>query len=103
MRDGDSTLRRSASPAPALLPPPAPRPRPWPCPRPRCRLTFSACMRTGQGDGLVVHDAGAYCMCMASTYNLKLRPPEYWTEDGKLRKIRHAETLEDHVKHFQGL
>jgi diaminopimelate decarboxylase len=24
------------------------------------------------GDGLVVHDAGAYCMAMASTYNLKV-------------------------------
>lgn len=31
-----------------------------------------------QGTGLVVHDAGAYCMSMASTYNLKMRPPEYW-------------------------
>ena len=30
-----------------------------------------------QGAGLVVHDAGAYCMSMASTYNLKMRPPEY--------------------------
>lgn len=26
-----------------------------------------------KGDGLVVHDAGAYCMAMASTYNLKAR------------------------------
>ena len=33
-----------------------------------------------QGAGLVVHDAGAYCMSMASTYNLKMRPPEYWVE-----------------------
>jgi len=33
---------------------------------------------TLQGAGLVVHDAGAYCMSMASTYNLKMRPPEYW-------------------------
>jgi Pyridoxal-dependent decarboxylase, C-terminal sheet domain len=24
------------------------------------------------GDGLVVHDAGAYCMAMASTYNLQV-------------------------------
>ena len=31
-----------------------------------------------QGSGLVVHDAGAYCMSMASTYNLKISPPEYW-------------------------
>ncbi|KAI8028052.1 hypothetical protein LOK49_LG02G03699 [Camellia lanceoleosa] len=34
-----------------------------------------------QGAGLVVHDAGAYCMSMASTYNLKMRPPEYWVEE----------------------
>ncbi len=26
------------------------------------------------GDGLVVHDAGAYCMAMASTYNLQVWP-----------------------------
>lgn len=25
-----------------------------------------------------MHDAGAYCMAMASTYNLRMRPPEYW-------------------------
>jgi diaminopimelate decarboxylase len=55
------------------------------------------------GDGLVVHDAGAYCMAMASTYNLKMRPSEWWVEDGQLRKIRHQETLEDHIKLFEGL
>ncbi|KAF4361890.1 hypothetical protein G4B88_009262 [Cannabis sativa] len=54
-----------------------------------------------QGAGLVVHDAGAYCMSMASTYNLKMRPPEYWVEDdGSLAKIRHGETFEDHVRFF---
>lgn len=40
------------------------------------------------GDGLVVHDAGAYCMAMASTYNLKMRPAEYWVADGHLKQIR---------------
>ncbi|KAF8410563.1 hypothetical protein HHK36_003094 [Tetracentron sinense] len=34
-----------------------------------------------KGAGLVVHDAGAYCMSMASTYNLKMRPPEYWVRN----------------------
>lgn len=34
------------------------------------------------GAGLVVHDAGAYCMAMASTYNLKMRPAEYWVAGG---------------------
>ncbi|KAL0709383.1 hypothetical protein Bca4012_016361 [Brassica carinata] len=57
-----------------------------------------------KGAGLVVHDAGAYCMSMASTYNLKMRPPEYWVEDdGSITKIRHAETFEDHLRFFEGL
>ncbi|XP_065868261.1 diaminopimelate decarboxylase 2, chloroplastic-like [Euphorbia lathyris] len=57
-----------------------------------------------KGAGLVVHDAGAYCMSMASTYNLKMRPPEYWVEeDGSIVKIRHGETFEDHVRFFEGL
>ena len=55
------------------------------------------------GDGLVVHDAGAYCMAMASTYNLKMRPPEYWVADGKLALIRRGETLDDHLALFEGL
>ncbi|CAK9153686.1 unnamed protein product [Ilex paraguariensis] len=56
------------------------------------------------GTGLVVHDAGAYCMSMASTYNLKMRPPEYWVEeDGSISKIRHGETFEDHLRFFEGL
>ncbi|XP_028797985.1 diaminopimelate decarboxylase 2, chloroplastic-like [Neltuma alba] len=54
--------------------------------------------------GLVVHDAGAYCMSMASTYNLKMRPPEYWVDDdGTVAKIRHGETFEDHLRFFEGL
>ncbi|GFP96539.1 diaminopimelate decarboxylase 1 chloroplastic [Phtheirospermum japonicum] len=57
-----------------------------------------------KGDGLVVHDAGAYCMSMASTYNLKMRPPEYWVEDdGSVSKIRHGETFQDHLRFFEGL
>ena len=59
----------------------------------------------GAGDGLVVHDAGAYCMAMASTYNLKMRPAEYWVDDsdGQLRQIRRGETFEDHMRLFEGL
>ncbi|KAL3538990.1 hypothetical protein ACH5RR_002356 [Cinchona calisaya] len=57
-----------------------------------------------RGAGLVVHDAGAYCMSMASTYNLKMRPPEYWVEDdGSVSKIRHGETFEDHLRFFKDL
>ncbi|RZC83450.1 hypothetical protein C5167_046239 [Papaver somniferum] len=57
-----------------------------------------------KGTGLVVHDAGAYCMSMSSTYNLKMRPPEYWVEeDGSLVKIRHGETFDDHLRFFECL
>ncbi|KAL0386948.1 UNVERIFIED_CONTAM: Diaminopimelate decarboxylase 1, chloroplastic [Sesamum radiatum] len=57
-----------------------------------------------KGAGLVVHDAGAYCMSMASTYNLKMRPPEYWIDDdGSVSKIRHSETFDDHLVFFEGL
>jgi diaminopimelate decarboxylase len=51
------------------------------------------------GDGLIVMDAGAYCMSMASNYNMKLAPAEWWVEDGqKLTKIRRGVTLEDHFR-----
>lgn len=57
-----------------------------------------------EGAGLVVHDAGAYCMSMSSTYNLKMRPAEYWVEkDGSVKKIRKAESFEDHLRYFEGL
>ncbi|OAE18565.1 hypothetical protein AXG93_1923s1210 [Marchantia polymorpha subsp. ruderalis] len=57
-----------------------------------------------EGSWLVVHDAGAYCMAMASTYNLRMRPAEYWVkEDGSTAKIRHAETLDDHYRYFENL
>lgn len=42
-------------------------------------------------------------MAMASTYNLKMRPAEYWVEGSTLRQIRRAETLDDHLKLFEGL
>lgn len=47
--------------------------------------------------------AGAYCMAMASTYNLKMRPGEYWVADGQLKCIRRGETFEDHLSLFEGL
>ena len=59
--------------------------------------------RPAAGAGLVVHDAGAYCMAMASTYNLQMRPPEYWVAGGKLALIRRGESLADHLKLFEGL
>lgn len=56
-----------------------------------------------KGAGIVVMDAGAYCMSMASSYNLQMPPAEYWVEDGSLRKIRLAQTLQTHLKAFADL
>nr|ABR16854.1 unknown [Picea sitchensis] len=43
-------------------------------------------------------------MSMASCYNLKSRPPEYWVaDDGSVKKIRHVEMFEDHLRSFKGL
>ncbi|KDD76370.1 pyridoxal binding domain of pyridoxal-dependent decarboxylase [Helicosporidium sp. ATCC 50920] len=53
------------------------------------------------GDVLAVLDAGAYCMAMASTYNMKLRPAEYWvTLRGTLERIRRAETMQDVLRMY---
>ena len=76
-----------------MLPPVPPA-----CPTRRLLRTPAA------GDGLIVMDAGAYCMSMASNYNLKLAPPEWWVEGGsQLRQIRRAVTLDDHMRVFEGL
>ncbi len=37
-----------------------------------CLLALIVITTAAAGAGLVVHDAGAYCMAMASTYNLKV-------------------------------
>lgn len=52
------------------------------------------------GDGLAVLDSGAYCMAMASNYNLRMRPQEIWVEDGNIKTIRRAETLDDYLRLF---
>lgn len=46
---------------------------------------------------------GAYCMAMASSYNLQMRPAEVWVADGSLHLIRHAESLHDHLRLFDDL
>lgn len=49
-----------------------------------------------EGDGLIVHDAGAYGFAMASTYNSRPLPAEVLIQsDGQVRLIRPAQTLED--------
>lgn len=52
-----------------------------------------------KGDGLIVMDAGAYCMSMCSNYNMKLAPSEWWVQGGdQLEQIRRGVTLEDHMR-----
>ena len=49
------------------------------------------------GDLLVIHTAGAHGHCMGYNYNGKLRSAELLLqEDGTVRQIRRAQTLEDY-------
>jgi diaminopimelate decarboxylase len=48
-----------------------------------------------EGAGLAVYDAGAYCMAMASNYNLKVKPVEVLVDGGDWKVIRRAETFDD--------
>ncbi|CFX26408.1 Diaminopimelate decarboxylase, LysA [Syntrophomonas zehnderi OL-4] len=49
-----------------------------------------------EGDGLIVHDAGAYGFAMASNYNSRPLPAEVLIQkDGKIRIIRKAQSLKD--------
>lgn len=52
------------------------------------------------GAGIVVHDAGAYGLVMASQYNLQMPPAEYWVADGGMHVIRRASTLQDFTMLF---
>ncbi|MEX1229466.1 MAG: diaminopimelate decarboxylase [Planctomycetaceae bacterium] len=51
------------------------------------------------GDLLVIHDAGAHGHSMGFQYNAKLRSAELlWREDGSIKVIRRAETMEDYFR-----
>ena len=49
------------------------------------------------GDLLVIPAAGAYCLSMASNYNLALRPPAVLVGNGNCRPIRRRERYDDLV------
>lgn len=48
-----------------------------------------------KGDILMIHNAGAYGMSMASNYNCKPRPAEVVIHQGKPHLVRKRETIED--------
>lgn len=50
---------------------------------------------TGPGDLLAVPMAGAYCLAMASNYNMALRPAAVLVKDGRARLFRRRETYAD--------
>ena len=53
--------------------------------------------RVDIGDVVVIHDAGAHGHAMGFNYNGKLRSAELLLqEDGSVKMIRRAETIEDH-------
>jgi diaminopimelate decarboxylase len=52
--------------------------------------------RIDTGDIVVIHDTGAHGYAMGFNYNGKLRSAELLLkEDGSVRKIRRAETIDD--------
>ena len=51
-----------------------------------------------EGDLFAVMDAGAYCMAMASNYNLRARPAEILVDGDTLRVIGERETYEQVVR-----
>ena len=52
-----------------------------------------------EGDLLLIKNAGAYGMCMASNYNFTARPAEALIEDGDWRLIRQREDIREMIKH----
>jgi len=47
------------------------------------------------GELVVLLDAGAYGMALASNYNTRMRPAEVMVEAGKARLVRRRETMDD--------
>jgi diaminopimelate decarboxylase len=54
--------------------------------------------RLEQDDVLAIPAAGAYCLAMASNYNMSLRPEVVIVRDGASRVVRRRETFEDLVR-----
>ena len=52
----------------------------------------------GPDDVIAIPAAGAYCLAMASTYNLNPRPPVVLVKDGEARLIRRREGYEDMMR-----
>ncbi len=48
-----------------------------------------------RGDLLAIPASGAYCLPMASNYNMALRPPVVFAADGEYRLVQRRETLND--------
>ncbi len=58
----------------------------------------TVCPMPQEGDLFAVMDAGAYCMAMASNYNLRARPAEVLVEGASARLIQARESYEDVVR-----
>ena len=55
--------------------------------------------RCAPGDVVAIHNCGAHAHAMGHNYNGKLRHAEYMLEDGGgMRRIRRAETVDDHFR-----
>lgn len=54
-----------------------------------------------EGAGLAVYDAGAYCMAMASNYNMKVKPVEVLVDGSEWRVVRRAESFDDMMSLYE--
>ncbi|TEU08161.1 MAG: diaminopimelate decarboxylase, partial [Anaerolineales bacterium] len=59
------------------------------------RIRDIALPRLGAGDLLAVPGVGAYCLPMASNYNLAPRPAVVLVKEGQASLIQRRETFED--------
>ena len=53
-----------------------------------------------EGDIFAVLDTGAYCMAMASNYNLRARPMEVMVDGNSFKVIQDRETFREVVRGF---
>ena len=51
-----------------------------------------------EGDLLAIPASGAYCLAMASNYNMSLKPPVAMVRDGEARLIRRRESFADLIR-----
>ena len=61
-------------------------------------LSRNTSLSVNESDYLAILSAGAYCFCMSSNYNSRLKAAEILVEGGQARLVRQRETFEQMIK-----